>query len=310
MQSKHSVAYCCGMNSIIPNTVNLHSLIPCNYSCGFCYAAFTASARGRIPQTELHEIIQQIADAPLPQGLRRRKVTFAGGEPLLCPTAIEDIEFARECGLVTSLVTNGSLLTEDKLERLSKCLDWLVVSIDSLSHQGNLKIGRSSKGNTLRVEDYLNILNTARLLGISTKVNTVVNRVNAVEDFVDFMREACPERWKVLQACRIEGENSIDFSAWAITEDEFEAFKTRHSTLAGTGVEVVYESDSMIYGSYAMVAPNGCFFDNSTGEYRYSRPITEVGIEAAFREISFSWETFRERGGDYDYSKGQKEVSQ
>lgn len=298
------------MNSIIPNTVNLHTLIPCNYSCGFCYAGFSASERGRIPQAELHEIIRQIASAPLPQGLSRRKVTFAGGEPLLCPTAIEDIAFAKDCGLVTSLVTNGSLLTEEKLERLSGCLDWLVVSIDSLGHEGNLRIGRASKGNTLSSEDYLRILQEARHLGIATKVNTVVNRVNVGEDFVEFILEAGPERWKVLQACRIEGENSTDFSAWEVSADEFEAFKARHAALTVTGIEVVYESDSMIYGSYAMVAPNGCFFDNSTGEYRYSQPIKEVGIEAAFREIGFSWDTFRERGGDYDYSKGRKEVSQ
>lgn len=299
-----------GMKSIIPNTVNLHTLIPCNYSCGFCYAGFSASSRGRIPQFELYEIIRQIADAPVPEGLSRRKVTFAGGEPLLCPTAIEDIAFAKNCGLVTSLVTNGSLLTEDKLERLAGCLDWLVVSIDSLNHQRNLNIGRSSKGKTLSEEDYFKILKKARILGMSTKVNTVVNRVNIAEDFVAFMRKSGPERWKVLQACRIDCENSADFSAWAVSTDEFEAFKQRHSELEKEGIEVVFESDFMIYGSYAMVAPNGCFFDNSTGNYHYSRPIIEVGIEAAFNEMCFSWKTFKARGGDYDYAAVRKEVAQ
>jgi len=241
--------------------------------------------------------------------LDRRKITFAGGEPLISPTAIEDIAFAKECGLVTSLVTNGSLLTDEKLAQLAGNLDWLAVSIDSLNHQGNLRIGRSSKGITLSAEDYLNILGKARDLGISTKINTVVNRINAAEDFVDFMQEAQPDRWKVLQACRINGENSQGFSAWEVSPEEFEVFKTRHAALASTGVEVVYESDSMIYGSYAMVAPNGCFFDNSAGEYRYSRPIVEVGIEEAFKEIQFSWETFQARGGDYDYSGTLKEVA-
>lgn len=52
-----------------------------------------------------------------------------------------------------------------------------------------------------------------------------------------------------------------------------------------------------IYGTYAMVGPNGCFFDNSNGSYRYSRPIASVGIEAAWSEITFSEERFRIRNG-------------
>src|SRR3954470_19629700 len=79
----------------LPPTINLHNLTPCNFKCGFCYAGFASAGRTRIPQTELHEILRQIAEAPLSGGLLRRKVTFAGGEPLLSPTVVEDISHAR-----------------------------------------------------------------------------------------------------------------------------------------------------------------------------------------------------------------------
>jgi radical S-adenosyl methionine domain-containing protein 2 len=54
-------------------------------------------------------------------------------------------------------------------------------------------------------------------------------------------------------------------------------------------------------GSYAMVDPAGRFFDNATGGYRYSAPILDVGIEAAWREIVFDATVFEARHGRYDW---------
>jgi len=159
----------------LPPTINLHSLAPCNYKCGFCYAGFVSAKQSHLPQSELHEIIRQISSLPPTLESEVRKVTFAGGEPLLSPTVIEDIAFARAQGLVTSLVTNGSLLTEDRIQRLGPILDWLTISIDSLDAKTNLRIGRAARGITLSADDYLARIQRAKALGIRVKMNTVVN---------------------------------------------------------------------------------------------------------------------------------------
>jgi radical S-adenosyl methionine domain-containing protein 2 len=289
----------------LPPTVNLHSLIPCNYKCGFCYAGFASAKRSRIPQAELHEIIHQIGAVSKPDGSGPRKVTFAGGEPLLSPTAIEDIAFARDQGLITSLVTNGSLLSEGKIHRLAPILDWLTISIDSLVSATNRIIGRASHGITLSTGNYLDRIQKAQALGIRVKINTVVNQANATEDFNAFMRVARPLRWKLFQATRIAEENGATFDQWAISEAMFRTFVERHTNLFRHGVVLVPETQTEIYGTYAMVGPNGCFFDNSQGTYRYSRPIVSVGIEGAWDEIVFSTERFSRRQGDYDFVTGQ-----
>ncbi len=288
----------------IPPTVNLHSLIPCNFNCEFCYAGFASAKRSCIPQAEMHEIIRQIGIVFRPNGSGPRKVTFAGGEPLLSPTASEDIAFAYDQGLVTSLVTNGSLLTEDKMNQLAPILDWLTISIDSLAASTNRRIGRASRGVTVSAADYLAKIRMAQALGIRVKLNTVVNQANATEDFTEFIRAACPRRWKLFQATRIAEENGGEFDRWAISEATFRNFVARHAHLSREGVVLVPETQADIYGTYAMVGPNGCFFDNSQGTYRYSRPIVSVGIEAAWAEITFSVERFRERQGDYDFTTG------
>jgi len=298
--------------TIVPLTVNLHSLIPCNYNCGFCYAGFASARRTHIPQAELHEIIRQISSVPRPEGRAARKVTFAGGEPLLSLTALDDIAFARTQGLVTSLVTNGSVLTEDKIHRLAPILDWVTFSIDSLDATTNRRIGRAARGITLSADDLLAKIQMAKSLGICVKINTVVNQANADEDFNPFIRVARPRRWKIFQATHIAEENGKDFGCWAICEATFRAFVARHAGLSREGVVLVPETQADIYGTYAMVGPNGCFFDNSMGTYRYSQPIASVGIEAAWSEITFSAERFRARNGDYDFATGlnRKEVAQ
>lgn len=288
----------------IPPTVNLHSLIPCNYKCGFCYAGFASAKRSHIPQTELHEIIRQISTASSPLEVLPRKVTFAGGEPLLSPTAIEDIAHAQSLGLFTSLVTNGSLLNEARILELGPILDWLTISIDSLNPDTNRHIGRAVRGIPLSTEDYLARIRLAQSQGIRVKINTVVNRANVNEDFTAFIRAARPLRWKLFQATRIAEENGAAFDRWAISEPMFHEFVARHTDLSRAGVVLVPETQSDMYGTYAMVGPNGCFFDNSLGGYRCSRPIVSVGIEAAWAEINFSSERFRTRNGDYDFVTG------
>ena len=50
-----------------------------------------------------------------------------------------------------------------------------------------------------------------------------------------------------------------------------------------------------------MVDPRGRFFGNAQGCYNYSRPILEVGVEKALKQVSIDHERFSQRGGKYDW---------
>jgi radical S-adenosyl methionine domain-containing protein 2 len=54
-------------------------------------------------------------------------------------------------------------------------------------------------------------------------------------------------------------------------------------------------------GSYLMVDPAGRFFDNVNGRHTYSRPIIEVGVTEALKDIRFDLGKFYEREGVYDW---------
>lgn len=56
---------------------------------------------------------------------------------------------------------------------------------------------------------------------------------------------------------------------------------------------------SVIRGTYAMISPDGRFFDSTSGCHLYNEPILKVGIEKARSQVSFSQEGFNDRTSSY-----------
>ena len=291
---------------LLPEAVNYHLNKNCNFRCKGCYATFDedSTSRGvKLSKEEMFRIVEAVAAAPLPSGKTVRKLTFAGGEPTLCPWLPELIGHAKACGLVTMLVTNGSRCTPEYLRRLAPVLDWLTVSIDSLAEETNRAMGRhNSKGQPLSAETYAQILADAAVLGLRTKINTVVNRINCREDMSGFIADSGIARWKVLQVMPVEGQNDTHIDLLTLSHAEFDAFVARHQPrVEAAGIRVVPEPVTSIRGSYAMIDPQGRFFDSSAGHHTYSQSILEAGIEEAFAQVSFDRATFEARGGSYEF---------
>ncbi len=294
----------------IAPTVNLHLVKPCNMKCGFCFAHFyDAQTKMHLSELQLKQLIDIFHDNGF------RKFTFVGGEPLLCAFLPELIRYAKTKGpdVVTMVVTNGSLLDkpyndsmpeETPLKRMAPWLDWLTISIDSILPETNAQIGRKVNGSSFAPPDlayYLDLFNKARLEGIPKfKINTVVNAFNWQEDLSQLIRHVRPERWKLFQALRIEGENEKTFHHFEISPEQFDYFVDRHHESVGSLTRIIPEANDDMIDSYIIVDPDGCFNGNSNNIKTKSQPILDVGLEAAFKQINFDLEKFRRRGGS-DY---------
>ena len=279
-------------------TVNYHLWKSCNMTCGFCFATFLDLPPQGAPylaEGASIRLITLIAEAGF------LKINFAGGEPTLCPWLPELIRHAKSLGLTTSVVSNGSNITEAWLDDLASSLDMLAISIDSVNPERQRKIGRVVNGKQPMTESkYLGIGESAKARGIRLKVNTVVNRLNVGEDFRAFIRAMRPERWKIFQALPVEGQNNHRFDEFAVTREEFDLYVQRNRSVDRKGIRVVPENNEAMTGSYLMIDPLGRFFDNTKGEHTYSSPILEVGVEQPLRNINVFPERFIERGGLYD----------
>lgn len=286
----------------IPPAVNFHLWEPCNMRCRFCFATFqdvkqSVLPRGHLPREQSLDVVAQLADFGFD------KITFAGGEPTLCPWLGDLVRLARARGLTTMLVTNGSrLLTEGWLDQHGADLDWVVLSIDSADPNTHERLGRSiagRAGRAISADSYVALATALHERGIRLKINTVVTSENVHEDMSALLGVLRPERWKVLQVLPVAGQNDGRVDQLLIDEVTFRQYITRHRALEAAGICVVGEANEDMTGSYAMVDPAGRFFDNATGQHHYSQPILEVGAAAAWREIRFSPDRYRARGGIY-----------
>ena len=281
-------------------SVNYHLWQPCNMKCGFCFATFQDIdpdnlPKGHIGRDDCISVVEALGEAGF------QKINFAGGEPTLCPWLSELITRASEIGLVTSIVTNGSRITSDWLQSVEGHLDWTALSIDSVNRATSLRIGRATQSGPLGEDDYLKAVDILRTNDVRVKVNTVVTRFNLEEDMTDFIIEARPERWKLFQVLPVKGQNDFSIGEYVVSGSEFERYVKPARRAETFGIEVVPESNELMRGSYVMVDPAGRFFDNVEGGHTYCRPILEVGVEEALRDVSQDPGKFIKRNGLYNW---------
>ncbi|HSE41955.1 MAG TPA: radical SAM protein [Acidobacteriota bacterium] len=98
----------------------------CNLSCTYCNEFDDYSAP--IPEAVMLERVDHLGDLGL------SVIVISGGEPLLHPSLETIITRARKRGMLTGLITNGYLLTVDRIKRLNKAgLDHVQISIDNIN---------------------------------------------------------------------------------------------------------------------------------------------------------------------------------
>lgn len=268
--------------------------------CKFCFATFrdvkrTILPKGHLPRGKALEVVQHLVDFGF------TKITFAGGEPTLCPWLRDLVEMAKKSGMTTMIVTNGSHLSNDSLLELQPHLDWIALSIDSINPATNLEMGRAISGNKpLTLSYYLELVDRVKEYGFGLKINTVVCRKNYSENLCSLIRYAKPLRWKLLQVLPIRGQNDKDIADFQITSEEFEQFRMNHRGLEEV-TTIISESNELMTGSYVMVDPAGRFFDNTRGTHLYSRPILEIGAKLAIQQMNYDEAKFIDRGGIYNW---------
>lgn len=255
--------------------------------CKFCYATFEdLHVVSQLSKYDAFKILDKLKEAGL------QKITFAGGEPLLYRWIYEVIVYSKSIGLTTSIITNGSLLTDDVIENFTGLLDWIGLSVDSLKHETNVRIGRVYKRNP----NYYDLVTKIKKNGFKLKINTVVNRFNENESMQDFVETANPKRWKIFDTLKVEGQNESQFEEIRSSSLGFQNFISRHNHHS-----MVVEDNQAMTGSYLLIDPQGRLFENSKGKHTYSSPLQYTDIDKCLSEINLNRNMFIKRGGIYEW---------
>ena len=266
-------------------TASFHIIKPCNMKCKFCYATFNDfKLDNQISKEDAYIILDKLNKNGV------KKITFAGGEPMLYKHLKSVIKYSKSIGMVTSIITNGSMITEKFLIDMKGNLDWIGISIDSLDSETNKKIGRVSNKDF----SYFELIDKIRSYGYKLKINTVVNIHNENETISDFIEYSGAIRWKVFDTLRVEGQNDKEFDEIKSTKYEEYIKRNIHSSM-------VAESNDLMTGSYLLIDPRGGLFENSEGKHTYSESIINNDFMDCYNSLKFNNDKFFERGGIYNY---------
>ena len=107
----------------------LAHLIPirrCNLACTYCNEFDNFSKP--VPPDQMLRRVDLLGN------LGTSVITISGGEPLLHPQLDDIIHHMRKRRIVSGLITNGYLLTADRIQKLNDAgLEWLQISIDNVN---------------------------------------------------------------------------------------------------------------------------------------------------------------------------------
>jgi MoaA/NifB/PqqE/SkfB family radical SAM enzyme len=162
-----------------PHRPILAQIIPvrrCNLSCAYCNEYDKTSEP--TPVEEMARRIDRLA------ALGTLAITFSGGEPLLHPELETLVERIRGAGVIATLITNGYLLTAERVKRLNRAgLDYLQISID------NVEPDDVSKKSLKVLDQKLRLL--ADLAEFEVTVNSVLgSSIRRAEDAMTITRRA------------------------------------------------------------------------------------------------------------------------
>src|SRR5437660_10280888 len=109
-----------------PVLVHIIPMRRCNLDCGYCNEYDDVSKP--VPLEEMKRRLDLLAD------MGTSIITISGGEPLLHPELEEVIRQIRKRGMIAGMITNGFLLSVDRIKSLNAVgLEHLQISIDNVT---------------------------------------------------------------------------------------------------------------------------------------------------------------------------------
>lgn len=116
----------------IPCAVEIRVTWRCNLKCYFCKIwKFSEKNREEMSTEQIFRLVDDLHKIGVPY------VTITGGEPLLRHD-IEEIGFyLKKKGMISTLSTNGTLITKERAEKLSKAYDVIRISLDGFGETHN-----------------------------------------------------------------------------------------------------------------------------------------------------------------------------
>lgn len=114
--------------------LNVYLTNACNLHCAHCFMNAGIKLANELTLEKWTEVLSDFQQAG------GEFVTFTGGEPTMYPQFEEVVIHAHQIGLKATVLSNGLLWSQDKIQRMQPYIDEIQFSIDGVTEQDNAKV--------------------------------------------------------------------------------------------------------------------------------------------------------------------------
>ncbi len=141
----------------------------CNLTCTHCYIDAGRPRKNELTLDEIKDILDDL------KALGTFSIVLAGGEPYIRKDFPEILEYAAKLDFIIAIVSNGSYLTPELLERIPKKNCRVTLSVDGIEAHHFIRGGRSTFA---LMKEKLMLM---KAMGVPHSISTVISKANLHE---------------------------------------------------------------------------------------------------------------------------------
>ena len=186
----------------------------CNQSCKYCHRFLNIKD---LSYDQNLTILNNLEESGI------TSITWTGGEALLLNDIDDLLKCSYEKRIKNKIITNGKLLTRDRIDKIYKFLDSITLSIDSVDNNTNDELGRGIN----HFEEIKNILDyiKEKQYDIKIRINSVVckNNIGGFDSLIDFLNNYNIYSWRIFKFMPLREKAVANKELFSVTMDEYSA---------------------------------------------------------------------------------------
>ncbi len=184
----------------------------CNQSCKYCHRFLNIKD---LSYEKNLSILNNLEKSGI------TSITWTGGEALLLNGIDNLLECSYKKGIKNKIITNGKLLTKERIDRIYKYLDSITLSIDSVDNNINYFLGRGTN-HFREIKDILDYIKEKKY-NIKIRINSVVckNNLNNFNDLIAFLNKYDIYSWRIFKFMPLREKAVINKEQFDVTMDEY-----------------------------------------------------------------------------------------
>lgn len=184
----------------------------CNQNCKYCHRFLNIMD---LTYDENLNILNNLKNSGI------TSITWTGGEALLLNGIDDLLKISYEKGIKNKIITNGKLLTRERIDKIYKYLDSITLSIDSINNDINDSLGRG-RNHFEEIKEILDYIKEKKY-DVKIRINSVVckNNIGDFKGLTNFLNNYDIYSWRIFKFMSLREKAVINKESFDVSLNNY-----------------------------------------------------------------------------------------